>query len=175
MGPPGGGRQIVTNRFLRYFSFISFPELEDASMTQIFRVILHTFVDAYLPADVLPRASADDRRVARPLQHAAQGAPPHARQVALHLQPARHRLRRAGRALGQPKAIARAGRPHPAVGAREPARLPRPPRQRRGSRVVRRSCAAGPQVLQGRALQRPTPTATAASSGRRWSTARSRT
>ena len=45
MGPPGGGRQIVTNRFLRYFSFISFPELEEASMTQIFDVILRTFAD----------------------------------------------------------------------------------------------------------------------------------
>ena len=54
MGPPGGGRQIVTNRFLRYFSFISFPELEDASMTQIFSRILNTFVDAYLSPDILP-------------------------------------------------------------------------------------------------------------------------
>ena len=42
MGPPGGGRQVVTNRFLRYFSFISFPELESASMTQIFDVILRS-------------------------------------------------------------------------------------------------------------------------------------
>jgi dynein heavy chain len=54
MGPPGGGRQIVTNRFLRYFSFLSFPELEDSSMTQIFDVILRTFIDAYLPPDILP-------------------------------------------------------------------------------------------------------------------------
>ena len=48
MGPPGGGRQIVTNRFLRYFSFLSFPELEETSMTQIFDVILRTFVESYL-------------------------------------------------------------------------------------------------------------------------------
>ena len=48
MGPPGGGRQIVTNRFLRYFSFISFPELEAQSMTQIFDTILRTFVENYL-------------------------------------------------------------------------------------------------------------------------------
>jgi dynein heavy chain len=58
MGPPGGGRQIVTNRFLRYFSFISFPELEDTSMTQIFDVILRTFVANYLTEsllDVVPK------------------------------------------------------------------------------------------------------------------------
>ena len=40
MGPPGGGRQIVTNRFLRYFNFIAFPELEDDSMRQVFQVSL---------------------------------------------------------------------------------------------------------------------------------------
>jgi dynein heavy chain len=53
MGPPGGGRQVVTNRFLRYFSFISFPEMEEKSMTQIFDVILRTFVEAYLMPDLL--------------------------------------------------------------------------------------------------------------------------
>jgi dynein heavy chain, axonemal len=52
MGPPGGGRQIVTNRFLRYFSFLSFPELSDASMTQIFQLILDTFTQAYLNPEI---------------------------------------------------------------------------------------------------------------------------
>ena len=54
MGPPGGGRQIVTNRFLRYFSFLSFPELSDASMTQIFQLILDTFTQAYLNPEIHP-------------------------------------------------------------------------------------------------------------------------
>jgi dynein heavy chain len=49
MGPPGGGRQIVTNRFLRHFNFIAFPKLEDSSMKTIFNLILKTFVDAHLP------------------------------------------------------------------------------------------------------------------------------
>ena len=53
LGPPGGGRQIVTNRFLRYFNFVSFPELDDGAMKQIFNVVLQTFVKAYLPPDLL--------------------------------------------------------------------------------------------------------------------------
>jgi len=53
MGPPGGGRQIVSNRFLRYFNFIAFPELEDASMKTIFTLILKTFVGANLPEPLL--------------------------------------------------------------------------------------------------------------------------
>ena len=52
MGPPGGGRQKVTNRFLRYFNFLSFPELEDESMRQIFTIIIRTFAEAYLPESI---------------------------------------------------------------------------------------------------------------------------
>ena len=43
----------MTNRFLRYFNFVSFPELDDAAMKQIFNVVLQTFVKAYLPPDLL--------------------------------------------------------------------------------------------------------------------------
>jgi len=40
MGPPGGGRQIVTNRFLRHFNFIGFTPMEDASLVTLFSTIL---------------------------------------------------------------------------------------------------------------------------------------
>jgi dynein heavy chain len=53
MGPPGGGRHAVTNRFLRYFHCVAFPELDDASMRQIFGAILRTFATAYLPEQLL--------------------------------------------------------------------------------------------------------------------------
>jgi dynein heavy chain len=44
MGPPGGGRQDVTARFLRHFNMIGYVELSDASKAIIFETILGDFL-----------------------------------------------------------------------------------------------------------------------------------
>lgn len=40
MGPPGGGRNPITQRFTRHFNFLSFTEMEDTSKKMIFSTIL---------------------------------------------------------------------------------------------------------------------------------------
>ncbi|XP_019911214.2 dynein heavy chain 1, axonemal [Esox lucius] len=40
MGPPGGGRNPITQRFTRHFNYLSFTEMEDASKKKIFSTIL---------------------------------------------------------------------------------------------------------------------------------------
>ncbi|CAJ1990204.1 dynein heavy chain [Leishmania donovani] len=40
MGPPGGGRSRVSNRFMRYFNYLAFPEMSDMSKRTILQAIL---------------------------------------------------------------------------------------------------------------------------------------
>lgn len=40
LGPPGGGRSRVSNRFMRYFNYVSFPEMSDDSKRTILQAIL---------------------------------------------------------------------------------------------------------------------------------------
>lgn len=44
MGPPGGGRNPITQRFTRHFNILSFCEMEDASKQRIFSTILHSWL-----------------------------------------------------------------------------------------------------------------------------------
>nr|KAJ3421411.1 Dynein heavy chain 1, axonemal [Polyrhizophydium stewartii] len=49
MGPPGGGRNPVTSRFLRHFNLLSFVEMENASLQRIFTTILGSFLSKFPP------------------------------------------------------------------------------------------------------------------------------
>ncbi|KAL3318377.1 Dynein heavy chain 1, axonemal [Cichlidogyrus casuarinus] len=49
MGPPGGGRNPVTQRLLRHFNYISFNELERDSMTSIFNKIITSWINFAAP------------------------------------------------------------------------------------------------------------------------------
>ncbi|XP_052808511.1 dynein axonemal heavy chain 1-like isoform X3 [Mya arenaria] len=44
MGPPGGGRNPTTPRLLRHFNFLSFVEMEDSSLKNIFGTILKSWI-----------------------------------------------------------------------------------------------------------------------------------
>lgn len=47
MGPPGGGRQEITARFLRHFNIIGYVEMSDSSKMIIFGSILRTFLSGF--------------------------------------------------------------------------------------------------------------------------------
>ena len=57
MGPPGGGRQEVTARFLRHFNVIGYVEMSDSSKSAIFGAILRNFL---LPCDGGVEKMTDD-------------------------------------------------------------------------------------------------------------------
>lgn len=44
MGPPGGGRNPITQRFIRHFNLLSFCEMEDVSKQRIFFTILQSWL-----------------------------------------------------------------------------------------------------------------------------------
>ena len=46
MGPPGGGRTSITNRLMRHFNFLAFPEMGNTSLNTIFSTILGTWIKA---------------------------------------------------------------------------------------------------------------------------------
>ena len=43
-GPPGGGRQVVSNRFMRHFNHVVFPDVDNENMKIIFLTILNSFL-----------------------------------------------------------------------------------------------------------------------------------
>lgn len=140
MGPPGGGRNPLTSRFVRHFNFLSFTHLEKPSLKVIFTTILGTFLKPF-PADVrrltepLVDAAIDvsfyDLRVTvifldelACVQHNINRAVAHAIQESLHIQLARLVESVPGHTLRGPVTI-KPGRcsPGEAVGARVHARV----------------------------------------------------
>ena len=44
MGPPGGGRNDVTQRFMRHFHVISMTPFNDETMTKIFSTLMNIYI-----------------------------------------------------------------------------------------------------------------------------------
>jgi dynein heavy chain len=51
MGPPGGGRNPVTSRFLRHFNLLNIIDMENVSLERIFSTILGNFLSKF-PAEI---------------------------------------------------------------------------------------------------------------------------
>lgn len=44
MGPPGGGRTFITNRFVRHFNILAYTELDEGTIKQIFGTMSSFFL-----------------------------------------------------------------------------------------------------------------------------------
>ena len=49
MGPAGGARSELTPRFIRHFNVLSYAELEEQTIEQIFSTLLNNFLKEYQP------------------------------------------------------------------------------------------------------------------------------
>ena len=47
MGPPGGGRNPTSARLLRHFNFLSFVDMEEISLQNIFGCILRSWISKF--------------------------------------------------------------------------------------------------------------------------------
>lgn len=55
MGPPGGGRNLITSRFIRHFMVISMQENDEKSLQRIFGTLMKWYLvkhDFELDSDV---------------------------------------------------------------------------------------------------------------------------
>jgi len=49
MGPPGGGRSVITPRIQRHFNVLTYTDLQFASIEVIFNTILKAFYARFAP------------------------------------------------------------------------------------------------------------------------------
>ena len=47
MGPPGGGRSAITNRCVRHFNVIAYPELDRETISGIFDKLVNHFFSKF--------------------------------------------------------------------------------------------------------------------------------
>jgi dynein heavy chain, axonemal len=47
MGPPGGGRTFITNRVIRHFNVIGYTELNNQTVSHIFKTLVSHFFRRY--------------------------------------------------------------------------------------------------------------------------------
>lgn len=78
-GPPGGGRQEVSPRFLRHFTLLCLPPPSEAAMRTIFSTIMSGFLDTFFTPGWFPS-----------LPKASSSVVLHAMCPALHLIPLPH-------------------------------------------------------------------------------------
>ena len=48
MGPPGGGRSVITNRLVRHFNLVTYTLLEESDITMIYSKILNAYLRFYV-------------------------------------------------------------------------------------------------------------------------------
>lgn len=57
MGPPGGGRNAVTPRYMRHFNVLSILDFDDSSLSRVFTTIMDWWIrKAHLPHEVIDLA-----------------------------------------------------------------------------------------------------------------------
>ena len=140
MGPPGGGRNPVSNRMLRHFNFLSFTDMSDESCVRIF--------DTHPRRDVREDSSRPRSR-SYPARHSAATIAiyntvrrtcfPPRRRATTRSTCATSRGCSKGYCARTRSSSARTRTSSTALDAREPQRVPRPHGEQRRPRVVPRS------------------------------------
>ena len=98
MGPPGGGRNHVTNRYLRHYSLVCATPFDEATLSKIFTTLVEWWARTReIPAPAAKLCGALVSGTIDLYYHGAARTAPDADEVALHVQPARRQQGDPGR------------------------------------------------------------------------------